>query len=215
MQRSKIIWDTITRERKVADDLLGKRVFIIHGWGGSPDDDWLPWLRKMLVERKLEVHVPEMPDSFHPHISKWVPYLSEVVGKVDKDTYLVGHSIGCQAILRYLESLDGSTKIGGAVFVAGWFHLNEGSVATEEDKRIADEWIESKIDFEKVKKHLDRSVALFSDNDPDVPLAESKTFEKELGSRIIIHPKRGHFTAADGVTELHVALNEILKMAKD
>jgi uncharacterized protein len=194
---------------------LAKRVFLVHGWGGSPDEDWFPWLSKMLIERKFDAFVPRMPDSFHPHIDAWVNCLSEVVGDIDNRTYFVGHSIGCQAILRYLESLDGNTKVGGAVFIAGWFHLKEGSIETEEDKEIASEWIDSRIDFSQIKKHLDRSVALFSDNDPDVPLSEAQIFEKELGSKVIIHPKRGHFTAADGVTELHLALNEILKMAKD
>jgi len=25
-----------------------KRVFIIHGWGGNPEEGWLPWLKKEL-----------------------------------------------------------------------------------------------------------------------------------------------------------------------
>lgn len=197
------------------DELLNKRIFLVHGWGGSPNDDWFPWLSKMLEERNLEVFAPEMPDSFHPSIVAWVNHLSKVVKSIDNETYFVGHSIGCQAILRYIESLDNDVKIGGAVFVAGWFHLTDAATETDAEKDIANEWISNRIDFSKVKRHLDRSVALFSDNDPDVPVSESQIFEKELGSKIIIHPKRGHFTASDGVTELHLALNEILKMAKD
>ena len=33
----------------------------------------------------------------------------------DENTYFVGHSIGCQAIMRYLESVD-VKKIGGVLF---------------------------------------------------------------------------------------------------
>lgn len=191
-----------------------KRVFIVHGWEGTPDSDWYPWLEKMLAGRNFQVHVPNMPNTDQPHISVWVPYLSELVGKADENTYFVGHSIGCQTILRYLESLEGDVKIGGAVFVAGWFHLTEESAETETDKRIIEEWNGTPINFRAVKEHLDKSVAIFSDNDPYVPISESKIFENELGSEIIIHPKRGHFTLEDGVSELHVALNEILKLAK-
>lgn len=193
---------------------MAKRVFIVHQWYGNPNGDWYPWLAKMLLDRGFEVFVPKMPDTDEPHISTWVPYLSKVVGKADHDTYFVGHSIGCQTILRYLESLKGNAKVGGALFVAGWFHLRDGSLETKAEEELAKEWISSPIDLKAVKSHMEMSVACFSDNDPYVSLSESKIFENGLRSKIIIHPNRGHFTSDDGVSELHVALNEIMKMAK-
>jgi uncharacterized protein len=194
---------------------MAKRAFIVHRWGGSPQSDWYPWLAKMLKDKGFEVFVPEMPNTNEPHISSWVNYLSKAIGNADGDTYLIGHSIGCQTILRYLESLKGDTKIGGAFFAAGWLHLKEGSLETDEEINIADEWTNSPIDLSSAKRHINRSVACFSDNDPFVLVSESSIFEKELGSKIILHPKRGHFTSEHGVLELHVALNEILKMARD
>jgi len=192
-----------------------KRVFIVHGWGGTPDDHWCPWLKKMLLERGFEVYVPQMPNTNEPRIATWVPYLAKVVGKADENTYFVGHSIGCQAILRYLETLERTVKVGGAVFVAGFFNLISGSMETDAEKSIAKEWIGTPIDFQLVRDHLNKSTAIFSDNDPDVPLSDSKIFDSVLGSKIIVHPNRGHFTKEDGVTELHVAFNEIMQMAKD
>lgn len=193
---------------------MQKRVFIIHRWGGSPGGDWLPWLGDSLAAKNLQVIVPEMPDTNEPHIKLWVPYLSKLVGDLNEDTFFVGHSVGCQTILRYLSSINSNEKAGGAVFIAGWFHLIEGSIETEDDKKIEMEWTNNQIDFEAARKHLKISTACFSDNDPYVPLSDSKIFEERLGSKIIIHPKRGHFTSDDGVSELHVALNEILKMAR-
>lgn len=194
---------------------MPKRVFIVHRWGADPDYDWYPWLKGMLAERGFEVVVPKMPNTDEPHILTWVPYLAEIVGKADENTYFVGHSIGCQTILRYLEPLDRSVKVGGAVFVAGWFHLIPASLETNEIKEIAKEWESNPIDFQMVRDHLNKSLACFSDNDPYVPLSESRVFESALGSKIIIHPNRGHFTKEDGVSELHIALNEILKFAKE
>jgi uncharacterized protein len=194
---------------------MAKRVFIVHGWGANPKSDWYPWLAKMLFDRGIEVFVPKMPNTEEPHISTWVPYLAKVVGKADENTYFVGHSIGCQAIMRYVESLKGDTKVGGAFFVAGWFSLRESSLETDVDKAIAKDWTSSPIDLKKVKSKIPVSVACFSDNDPYVKVAQSKIFEEALGSSIIVHPNRGHFTYEDGVTELHVALNEILKMTKN
>jgi hypothetical protein len=191
----------------------GKRVVIVHGWGATPDSDWHPWLKRMLIERGFEVIVPQMPDSDNPHINTWVPYLAEVAGRVDENTYFVGHSIGCQAIIRYAAGLLPGIKIAGAIFVAGWFHLNQDGM-TDEEKEVVAEWSYSTVNLPRIREHISKSVALFSDNDPYVPISEADIFERELGSKIIVHPKRGHFTSEDGVLELHAALNEILKMAK-
>ena len=30
---------------------MKKRVFIIHGWGGKPDEHWLPWLEEELAKK--------------------------------------------------------------------------------------------------------------------------------------------------------------------
>ena len=41
----------------------------------------------------------------NPRIQKWVSKLAQTVGDADKQTYFVGHSMGCQTIVRYLEKL--------------------------------------------------------------------------------------------------------------
>ncbi|MCX6715781.1 MAG: NYN domain-containing protein, partial [Candidatus Taylorbacteria bacterium] len=93
-----------------------KRVVIVHRWSGGPNDDWRPWLKNELEKNGCEVFVPEMPDTEAPIIEKWVNCLSKIVGVPDSNTYFIGHSIGCQAILRYLETVN--TLVGGAIFVA-------------------------------------------------------------------------------------------------
>src|SRR4030042_1201767 len=42
------------------------RVFIIHGWGGNPEEAWMPWLKKQLEISGIEVHVLAMPDTANP-----------------------------------------------------------------------------------------------------------------------------------------------------
>ena len=96
-----------------------KRVFIVHGWGGRPDEAWFPWIKKELEDKGYKVFIPAMPETDEPKMELWIPFLSQLVGKPDLNTFFVGHSIGCQAIIRYLETLPEGVKIGGAVFVAG------------------------------------------------------------------------------------------------
>lgn len=192
---------------------MSKRVFIIHGWGGGPKQDWLDWLRKELEKKDFEVHVPEMPDTWSPKISEWVGKIKEVVGQPDTNTYFVGHSIGCQAIMRYLEKLPKNNKVGGVIFVAGWFSLTDETWDETYTKEVANEWLNTPIDFDKIKKHTKKFIIINSSNDPYVPLSDADLFKENLGARVIIKKNMGHISEGDGVTELPVVLEELLKMS--
>jgi len=189
-----------------------KRVFIIHGWGGYPDEGGLPWLDKRFQESGYMAQRLVMPNPLNPQIKTWVNFLKEAVGIPNEETFFIGHSIGAQAILRYLESLEDDIKVGGAVLLAGWMNLTDEAYEDDEDREIARPWLETPINFSKIKLHTNKIVAIFSDNDPLVPITDSDIFEKELGAKIIIENNKGHFSGSDGVTELPVVLQSILEM---
>jgi predicted alpha/beta hydrolase family esterase len=191
-----------------------KRVFLVHRWSGKPDGDWFPWLKKELERYNFEVFVLDMPDTSKPKIGSWINAIKEAVVKLDTETYFVGHSIGCQTILRYLENCSDKDICGGAVFVAGWFDLLDTSYDNDEDREIIKPWVDTQIDFRKAKRHLNKSTAIFSDNDIYVSLDQSKIFEKKLGSKVIVQKDKGHFTEDDGIRELPVALTELLRISK-
>ena len=188
-----------------------KRVFIVHGWEGNPKEPWFVWIKKELEKRKFKVFVPKMPNPDYPKINAWINYLKKQVKNPDKNTYFIGHSIGCQTILRYLEKLD--KKIGGCVFVAGWFNLKLYNLETHEEVKTVEPWIKTPINFNKVKKLINKNVAIFSDNDPFVNLNEKNTFKKKLGSRIIIHHNKGHFMPQN-IKNLPSAFNALLEISK-
>jgi len=181
-----------------------KRIFIVHRWSGGANDDWRPWLKSELENLGYQVFNLTMPDTHTPVIEKWVSHLAKEVGTPDEETFFVGHSIGCQAILRYLETVD--KKVGGAFFVAGWFDL--ANMEDEEVKEIARPWIETKIDLEKVKKNLSKSFLFISDNDPYDCFELNKEKFSELGSEIIILHNAGHITEEDDFKELSILLEK-------
>lgn len=192
-----------------------KRVYIIHGWEGYPNEGWFPWLKRELENSGFEVHVPQMPDAGNPRIDRWIPWISKVVGVPDGQSYFVGHSMGVQAIVRYLELLSEGTQVGGAVFVAGFFKRLTGLEDDPETQSVRKHWLETPLNLGKVKKHLKNSVAVFSDNDPFVPLDDQDDFRYRLKSKIIVQHNMGHFSGpTDNVTELPVVLEELLKMSK-
>ncbi|MFA6588585.1 MAG: alpha/beta hydrolase [Patescibacteria group bacterium] len=178
-----------------------KQVIIIHGWGGNPEEGWLPWARKILESTGFKVQIPAMPDTESPDIEKWVGILRQTITKPDEQAYLIGHSIGCQAILRYLESLPVSIKIGGVIFVAGWFDLD--NIESDEERAIAKPWINTPIDFVKIKSHCEKFTVILSDNDPFGFLeSNKKIFEEKLDARVLVLQNRGHLIETQELPEV-------------
>jgi len=184
-----------------------KTIYVVHGWSGSPEEGWFPWLKKELESKNFKVEILSMPNANHPKIEEWVTYLKKQVKKIDEDTSFLGHSIGCQTILRYLEGID--KKISKAVLVAPWVHLKPECIADKESQEIAKPWLEKTINWDKIKHN--KYIYIFSDNDSCVPLEDSEIFKQKLKAKIIIEHNKGHFSGEDNIKELNVVLKEILK----
>lgn len=193
---------------------MQKRVIIVHQWCGTPKTDFYPWLKKELEKRNFKVIVPVMPDTNHPKIKSWKNKLNKTIIKPDKNTFFIGHSVGCQTILRYLESLPNSSKVGGVIFVAGWFNLTREVTSDKDQYKTAKPWMNTKINFNKILKHTKNFTAIFSNNDPYVPLSDSKIFKNKLKANIILEKNKGHFTQDDKIRKVPKVLKEFLKLTK-
>jgi esterase/lipase len=49
---------------------MQKRVFLIHGWEGYPEEGWRPWLKNELEKIGFTVFVPSMPNTKHPKMNE-------------------------------------------------------------------------------------------------------------------------------------------------
>ena len=172
-----------------------KRIIIVHGWDGGSDRDWMPWTIAEFQKLGYEVICPDLPHTENPTIEDWVPFISKIVGIPDENTYFIGHSIGCQTIMRYLENID--SNVGGAIFVAGWFDLE--NLEGPDAEAIAKPWLDTPIDTDKIRKNLGFTITILGDNDQWVPYEKTKNkFRKLLGSEVITMPNGGHITSDDG-----------------
>ena len=183
-----------------------KRVFVIHGFQGNPAKNWNPWLKKELEAKGVQVTIPAMPTPSRPIQSEWVKKIAEAVGKPDSDTFLVGHSLGCIAILKYLESLKKSEKVGGCVFVAGFSE----EIGISEIRNF---FIKA-VSWTKVKTHCSKFIAIQSDDDPFVPLFHGDIFKEKLGAKLIIKKNHGHFNWRTNCLKLPIALESVLELAQ-
>ena len=179
--------------------MIKSRIILVHGWGGSPEADWFPWAIKELESRGYKVVAPHMPNTDIPVISSWVDYLTSQIGELQSNDIMIGHSIGCQTILRYLERAHGQAV--KAILVAPWFTLT--NLENDEARQIAEPWIKTPMDFAKIKPKAKEFITIFSDNDPCVPYQENKQlFIKKLNPQIITLHNMGHITADEGVAQL-------------
>ena len=187
------------------------RAYIVHRWDGSPEGDWYQWLRRELKNIGWQADVLVMPNPADPTIETWVDCLKNTIKNSDQEVYLVGHSIGAQAVLRFVEHLPAHTQLGGLLLVAPWLTLN--NLETPEVEEIARPWLDTPIHFDKVKQHTHNIAAIFSDDDYFVPAENQKLFKK-LTSNIMVENARGHFSEEDEVTALPGALHQLMHMAK-
>ena len=185
------------------------RIYIVHCWGGTKEDGWYPWLDKKISNMDNEVIRFNMPNTANPIINDWVETLDSIVDKIDEHTFFIGHSIGCQTIMRYLETKN-VKKIGGILFVAPWLDLLPKAIEDEKSYNIAYPWINTPIDFNKIKRITNNINCIFSNDDYFVSLEQEKEFRDKLDADTIIVSNKGHISQDDNVYELQ----EILDLSK-
>lgn len=169
---------------------MKKKVVIAHCWGGTPEDCWYFSAKKEIEARGFEVIVPEFPDTENPQMEKWVVKLAEAVGEPHENisheyTFLIGHSLGTVAILRYLETLPEGQKIGGAILVAPYVY-NLGFKELEN-------FFRTPFGYEKIKSRCVKFFGIFSDNDPYVPIDQAEVLKEKLDMEILVKHNAGHF----------------------
>lgn len=188
---------------------MSQHIYIIHGWDDGPGNGWFPWIKKELTQRGKKVTIPAMPDPAHPLIDTWVPFLKRLIKLPNEETILVGHSVGGQAALRYLETLPAGVKIGGLILVAAWLHLKPEILEDEETMAIATPWIERPLNWPKIRSHVDKATVIMSDDDQFVPVEDGKVLARELGAKLVVEHHKRHISGADGITALSSLLFEL------
>lgn len=186
-----------------------KKIYLVHCWDGKSSDGWYPWLAKKISDKNVDLIRFDMPNTACPKIDEWVGTLNSKVDFLNDETYFIGHSIGCQTILRYLETKE-ITKIGGILFVAPWLDLLPEAIEDEESYNTAQPWINTLIDFEKIKQFTSNINCIFSNDDYFVSIEQEKEFRNKLNAKTIIVNNKGHISQDDNVYELQ----EILDLSK-
>ena len=155
--------------------------FILHGLGGSSQENWFPWAKCELEERGHTVIVPDFPAAEHPTYAAWEKHLDRFAQHITGETTFIGHSLGCPFGLRYLgnkkKTLHHFILVAPPFENLGW-------------KELRDMFQEfPPKDAAKTAKHF---TIFASDNDPYIPLEHVRKYEELLGMKATILKNREH-----------------------
>lgn len=176
-------------------------IILIHGYKGASDNHWFPYIQNELENLGVEVFAPQMPDEHT--LEKWLPALEELKGKINENTILIGHSLGCPAILHLLEMVD--QPVFGTVFVAGFGKKFEDE---SESAQECNEFVKN-ISWKKARKNAGHIKIIASTNDPAVPVDISINFGVMLQETIHFFDGAGHFCESDGFEKFPKLLDHI------
>lgn len=180
-------------------------VFIFHGTGGYPEENWFPWLKQKLGKLGCRVIVPQFPTPEKQKLENWLKILKKYGRFYNESTILVGHSLGGAFLLRALER--NNSKIKSAFIVAapiGVLPIKN----YEMDKLFLKNF---EFDWKKIKNRCRKFFVYHSDNDPYVSLGNGKELAKNLGTKLIFIPNAGHFNTSAGYTSFEKLFKDIKK----
>ena len=158
------------------------KVIIIPGnGGGTPQDNWFPYVKNKLEKLGLIVIAKEFPDPILAREIYWLPFLKEL--GADENTILIGHSSGAVAAMRFAEK----NKILGSILVG----VNHTDLGLEEEKKSG--YYNRPWEWEKIKNNQKWTIQFASTDDPFIPIEEARHINKHLNTEYYEYTNEGHF----------------------
>lgn len=179
---------------------MSKRALILHSTDSSPENDWLPWMRKQLEAAGYEVFAPLLPNNKVPNRHMYEKFLRDSGWDFSKNV-IVGHSSGATTALNLLSSdwfPDAST-----VILAGTF-LNQ-RLTKDADWVLPgqfDNLFLVNYDASAIKKRANSFYFVHGSNDPYCDIDDARKPCEDLNGTFIVVPGGHHLGSSSGLTEL-------------
>lgn len=164
-----------------------KQALILQGWPQKTTQHWYPWLKIELEKKGYKVFLPALPTMYtkNPNMDKQLKFLEKLV-KFNRETVVVGHSLGTQLAMRLAEKHQYKTMI----LVGGW-DFNDLT------KGIESFWVRP-INHKKIIKNTKKRFVVHSNNDPYVTKLIASDMAGRLKAKFVFIKNGGHFMDTDG-----------------
>lgn len=178
------------------------RVIIAHGYMSSPHEHWFPWLDAQASSFSVAVTRVHFPHAHAPKTQEWVHTLEQAVIDPDEKMCIVAHSLGCYAVLRFLQNRGRSLRLGQLIFVSGF--MRPLPLLPE-----LDSFLDEKIFPHKIAPKIQERIMIHSHNDSIVPPTYSQELATALECVTLVEPEGQHFLADNGYTTFPLVAAQI------
>lgn len=193
-------------------------VFIFHGVGGSPEENWFPWLKKELQYNRCNVIVPQFPTPDGQNLENWLETFEEckrmegIAAEDLENSIFIGHSLGGLFMLSLLERY----QIKMAVFVASFCKLpgnkfDEGMKTFAASKKRSMPDGRRDFDWQVILENCHKSLVFHGDNDPYVGLGTAQQLARNLHAKLELVRGAGHFNGSSGFVKFPLLLEKLKK----
>ena len=159
------------------------RCINLHGFTGTPEKNFFPWLKIELEAQGCDVVTPELPNTQQANVQEQVDFVIDNY-TFDENTILLGHSLGAVVALKVVEQLK--TPLKRLILAAGF--AQPGFLDHERPFEKTFDW---NFDFEKIRNNAGEVILLRAENDTAVPQERADYIQQKIGGKIIT------FTAED------------------
>ena len=170
---------------------------LVHGSFGSPFSNWIPYLRKEIENKDLEVYTPDFPTGVgFQNYNNWSKLLKCYLdlGILNENTTIFAHSIAPVFVCKFL--IENKVNVKRLVFVCGfnnYLGINEDYDAVNESMYLNN--------LEDIKQYCDDIICYYSENDPYVKYEAEKKFADAITTNQIIIKNGGHHNSESGYEE--------------
>ncbi len=174
---------------------------LLHGYTGSVEANFFPWLKKELEKRGNKVWAQNLPNTDNPNIDEQAEFVLKNA-QIDENTVILGHSLGSVVALKVLEKLEKPIKnlVLGAGFMQPGF--------LDHDKSFEEQI--GQFDTQTIKKNVANIVLLRAKNDTAVPKERADYIKEQIGGEIIdFESKDDHICGEIEPKVLEVLLNSL------
>lgn len=194
LPESQILDDFLDFNKKIINkESSKKKVLVIHGFDGSSQGTWKPWIKTELEKDGYEVVIPDLPNAGHPKFEELMAFLSDITKSFTDEDIVIGHSMGGYLALKLAEQKTFKKVLLVAPCV--------GDVSLYDYDGWQKEY--PKDDYASLKKMIEENpvdyslittkarIALFSENDPSIPFTVKNTLPKDWVIKTV--DSEGHF----------------------
>jgi len=187
---------------------MKQTILALHWWWGNPEENWLPWLKKEVEFKTEDLFIPNLPNTQNPVIEEQLDYINIYSSDFSESGNIIGHSLGCQLALKFVEENNISNS---TIILVAPTYPNLALELTEilwDSYETLKKYYDTTNDFEKINKLNNEFIVFLSDNDPYINMENAKKYYSNLENiKFIEFSKKGHFNESAWVLELEEILD--------